>query len=103
MPRWCWRRRYHGGAGRPPKPVWVSKIPTVERLTPSPASSADPIRIDLAELEAMRLVDLEKLSLEEAGMRMGVSRNTVWRLLEEGRRKIVKAIVEGREIRFVKD
>ncbi|MGC8850289.1 MAG: DUF134 domain-containing protein [Candidatus Bathyarchaeia archaeon] len=31
-------------------------------------------------------------------MRMGVSRNTVWRIVEAAREKLVKAIIEGREV-----
>lgn len=54
--------------------------------------------LDGAELEALRLVDLEGLSQEETGARMGVSRGTVWRLLQETRRKIAAALSEGRRI-----
>jgi predicted DNA-binding protein (UPF0251 family) len=62
-----------------------------------------PILIENAELEALRLVDLEDLSQEEAGARMGVSRGTVWRLLKEARRKVTQALTEGREIRLRTD
>jgi len=31
---------------------------------------------------------------------MGVSRGTVWRLLQEARRKVTQALVEGRPIRI---
>jgi predicted DNA-binding protein (UPF0251 family) len=34
---------------------------------------------------------------------MGVSRNTVWRLAESAREKLVKAIFEGRAIVIQKD
>ncbi|MEG9195337.1 MAG: DUF134 domain-containing protein [Candidatus Methanoglobus sp.] len=54
--------------------------------------------LDPAELEAIRLIDLEGLSQEEAGERMGVSRGTVWRLLKNGRRKVATALSEGRAI-----
>jgi len=54
--------------------------------------------LDGAELEAMRLVDLEGLSQEEAGAKMGVSRGTIWRLLQEARRKPTAALSEGRRI-----
>jgi predicted DNA-binding protein (UPF0251 family) len=43
-------------------------------------------------------VDLEKLSFEQAGARMEVSRNTVWRLTKSAREKLVRAITEGREV-----
>ncbi|MBS7288457.1 MAG: DUF134 domain-containing protein [Candidatus Freyarchaeota archaeon] len=46
----------------------------------------------------MRLVDQLDLVQEEAGHRMSVSRGTVWRLLQSGRKKVAQALVEGREI-----
>ena len=49
-------------------------------------------------LSHFRLIDLEKCSFEEAGRRMNVSRSTVWRLVESGRRKLITAIVEGKPI-----
>jgi len=99
----CWRRRRRcGRAGRPPKPLRIAEIPQVEKIVPSPKLSEDPIYLDLGELEALRLIDLEKLTFEEAGVRMSVSRNTVWRLVESGREKLVKAILEGREVVILK-
>jgi len=50
------------------------------------------------ELEAMRLVYLEGLTQKEASERMGISRGTLWRLLDSGRKKVVKALVEKRPI-----
>lgn len=95
--RWGGRRR-HGAVGRPPKPVMIGAVPSIERLEPTPKSSDDPLYLDSAEVEALRLIDLEKSSFDEAGKRMNVSRNTVWRLVEGARRKIVRAIIEGRTV-----
>jgi len=50
------------------------------------------------EIEVLRLVDLEGLSQEEAGTRMGVSRGTIWRLLHRARKKTTQALIEGRQI-----
>ncbi len=55
----------------------------------------EPVRLELAELEAMRLCDLEGLDQEPAGQRMGVSRGTVQRLLQSGRAKVVGALVHS--------
>lgn len=49
--------------------------------------------IELDEFEAMRLCDAEGLSQIEAALRMMVSRGTVQRLLESGRRKVVQALL----------
>jgi predicted DNA-binding protein (UPF0251 family) len=51
------------------------------------------IRLDLAELEALRLCDLEGHEQESAGARMHVSRGTVQRLLKSGRAKVIEALV----------
>ncbi|MBS7651628.1 DUF134 domain-containing protein [Candidatus Bathyarchaeota archaeon] len=94
-----WRhRRRCGGRGRTPKPVMVGMAPSIEGLQPIPVRNPEPIQLDMAELEAFRLVDLEGLSQEEAGMRMGISRGTVWRLVQSARRKAAQALSEGRPI-----
>lgn len=56
------------------------------------------IRLELGELEALRLCDLEGLDQEGAGERMGVSRGTVQRLLSLGREKLVRSLVESAAI-----
>jgi predicted DNA-binding protein (UPF0251 family) len=72
----------------------------VNSLTPNPAGNLEPVMIDVAELEASRLVDLEGLSQEEAGQRMGVSRGTVWRLVQSARKKTAQALTQGRSIQI---
>ena len=57
---------------------------------------AIPLRLD--ELEAMRLCDLDALDQEAAGLRMGVSRGTVQRLLQAGRAKVVQALVTSQAL-----
>jgi len=93
-----WRRRRHGQKGRIPKPIRLESRPPISTFIPSPRSNPTPIYLEPAELEALRLVDLEDLSQEDAGMRMGVSRGTVWRLLQSARKKVVKALTEGRPL-----
>jgi predicted DNA-binding protein (UPF0251 family) len=96
MPR---RRRYRRGQrGRFPKPVTIPNPSKVEKLVPEPKTNASSIQIEPAEVEALRLVDLEGLSQEEAGKEMGVSRGTVWRLLQSARRKVAQALTEGRSL-----
>jgi len=91
-----WRR---GRRGRPPKPVRIGVIPPVGGFYPiNPRVQRDPIYLELAEFEVLRLVDQEGLSQEEAGERMGISRGTVWRLLQSARKKVATALAEGRPI-----
>jgi predicted DNA-binding protein (UPF0251 family) len=54
----------------------------------------------LDELEALRLVDFEALSQEQAGEKMGVSRGTIGRLLEKARRIVVDALLHGKALRI---
>jgi predicted DNA-binding protein (UPF0251 family) len=98
MPRGFCERCRRGCVGRRPKSVNISKVPAAEALVPVPGERAPPIELDLAELEAMRLVELQKLSYDEAGVMMGVSRNTIWRLVESGKEKMIAAFFEGRKI-----
>jgi predicted DNA-binding protein (UPF0251 family) len=96
-----WRYRHRRGRrGRFPKPISIEKAPTIDQLTPTPEGNPEPIYIEPAELEVLRLVDFEGLSQEEAGVKMGVSRGTVWRLVQSARRKIAQALSEGRAIRI---
>jgi len=71
------RRRRRGRRGRYPKPVTIPIPSQVEKFIPQPRITASPITIEPAEIEALRLVDLEGLSQEQAGIEMGVSRGTV--------------------------
>ncbi|MDI9645695.1 MAG: DUF134 domain-containing protein [Archaeoglobales archaeon] len=97
-----WQRRHRcGKRGRCPKPVMLDSFPTIQDFIPAPLVNSEPVFLDLAEFEVLRLIELEDLSQEEAGKRMGVSRGTVWRLLKSGRKKLVKALVEGRPIKIV--
>ena len=59
-------------------------------------------RIDLFpdELEALRLCDMEGLTQQEAGDRMGVSRGTVQRLVKQAREKVARALVQGSALIF---
>ncbi len=57
------------------------------------------VTLSLDELEALRLADLEELSQEEAGQRMGVSRATFGRIAARARAKVAEALVHGHAIR----
>ena len=50
--------------------------------------------------EAIRLADLEQLTMENAASRMGVSRHTFGRILAEGRKAVADALVHGRALRI---
>jgi predicted DNA-binding protein (UPF0251 family) len=103
-------RRRHGRRGRIPKAVHIARNPVTEGLTPLSKSarslyteSARTLYVDAAEVEAERLVDLEGLSQKEAAEMMGVSRGTVWRLLQAARKKVAQSVVEGRPLLILKE
>ena len=94
-----WRRRHRRGRrGRFPKPVTIPNPPKANRFVPEPRTNSPHISIEPAEVEALRLVDLEGLSQEAAGREMGVSRGTIWRLLQSARKKVAQALTEGRPL-----
>jgi len=80
---------------------WIGFVPPINYF--HPAGVFEPqqvIELTLEEIEAMRLVDLEHLTQEEAAMRMGVSRKTLWNDLKSGREKVIRAIINGYPIRI---
>ena len=46
------------------------------------------------ELEALKLCDMDGLTQEEAGLKMGISRGTVQRVLSSARKKVASALAE---------
>ena len=56
------------------------------------------VKLDLEELEALRLADFEHLHHADAGARMGVSRQTFGRLLRQARSKTADALLHGKTL-----
>ncbi|HTX69297.1 MAG TPA: DUF134 domain-containing protein [Thermoleophilia bacterium] len=85
---------------RPPIERTVARVPSITLFKPAgvPARELEQLRLGVDELEAIRLVDLEGLSHEQAAEVMGVSRQTVGRVLERGRARVAEALVEGKAI-----
>ena len=82
---------------RPYKPRWITHLPdvTVFRPVGLPLRYTKRTIIGLDEFEAIRLVDGEGLDQTEAARRMKVSRPTVGRILERGRKKIALSLAYG--------
>jgi predicted DNA-binding protein (UPF0251 family) len=85
---------------RPPIERAVSGLPRVALFKPAgvPTRDLEQLQLGVDELEAIRLVDLEGLSHEQAAEVMGVSRQTVGRVLERGRGRVAEALVGGKAI-----
>jgi excisionase family DNA binding protein len=86
--------------GRNKKPRRVAHRPPVTVFKPAgvPARALQWLRLTLDAYEALRLADYEGLSHEEAAERLGVSRPTVSRMLEDARRTVARALVEGQAV-----
>jgi predicted DNA-binding protein (UPF0251 family) len=65
-----------------------------------PAASLEEVVLTIDEFEAIRLVDHERLYQQTAAEAMGVSRQTLGRILECGRGKIAKAVVHAKSLRI---
>ncbi len=65
-----------------------------------PMGEIEQIPLLREELEALRLCDLDDLTQAEAGVRMGVSRGTIQRILTIARKKVAKALSKGQALVF---
>ena len=63
-----------------------------------PARVLEQVDLTVDELEALRLTDVEQLSHEEAAGRLGVSRQTVGRVVDSAHRKVADALVNGKAL-----
>ncbi|MHA1628849.1 MAG: DUF134 domain-containing protein [Candidatus Heimdallarchaeota archaeon] len=100
--RFCEERECPKGQrrGRPLKEIVIYELPKIRRVVPKPKISEEPIRLTIAEYEALRLVDLLGLTQEEAGRKMALSKTALWRLINSARRKMAEMLVEGKELYF---
>jgi predicted DNA-binding protein (UPF0251 family) len=85
---------------RPPIERAVAGVPRITLFKPAgvPARELEHLQLAVDELEAIRLVDLERFSHEQAASAMGVSRQTVGRVLERGHATVAEALVGGKAI-----
>jgi len=63
-----------------------------------PLTELEKIVLFVDELEAFKLCDHDGLTQEEAGVKMGISRGTVQRLLSSARGKVADALSECKAI-----
>ena len=77
-------------------------MPQVTEFLPRGAvpEAGESVVLQVDELEAIRLLDYRGFTQEQCAARMNISRATVARIYEEGRRKVAQALVEGRGLRI---
>ena len=86
--------------GRPRKNRLVEHRPEVSYFKPRgiPMLDLDEVALTVDEREAIRLADLLDMSHEEAGRQMGVSRATFGRIVQNARRVVADALINGKAI-----
>jgi predicted DNA-binding protein (UPF0251 family) len=87
---------------RPPKCRRIGFSPTATYFKPRGIGMAllEEVSLELDEVEALRLADLESLYQAEAAERMGVSRQTFANIVERARKKVADAIIHGKALRI---
>ncbi|MBU2489683.1 MAG: DUF134 domain-containing protein [Proteobacteria bacterium] len=85
---------------RPRKNRMVQVDPRAVYFKPRgiPLMDLEEVTLTMDELEAMRLADLLGLGHEEAGGRMGVSRATFGRIIQNARKIVADALVNGKAV-----
>jgi len=85
---------------RPKKPRYCRRFAGFNLFKPAgiPLSQTEIVEIGLDELEALALCDFEGMHQEQAAEAMEVSRGTVQRLLQTGRRQVIDAIIHGKAL-----
>ncbi len=94
------RRRRSKRRGRRRGKRRVEKIPDERVFSPDIDEDRPIISIKVEEVEALRLVDKENLTQEEAAVEMGVCRKTFWNDLKSARKKVAEALSEGKTIKI---
>ena len=86
---------------RPRKCRRVCAMPERRQFAPVEGEIAEEaVVLTVDEYEAVRLIDREKLTQEQAAERMNVSRGTVQQIYDSARGKLAAALVEGRALRI---
>ncbi len=78
----------------------IKMPPVMEGFKPFgiPMRELESVDLLFEEYEALRLMDYENLTQEEAAEKMNISRPTFTRLYDKARKSIAKAFVEGKAI-----
>ena len=85
---------------RPQKHRRVAFNPEISYFKPRgiPMFDLEEVRLTVDHREAIRLSDLLGMSHEDAGRRMGVSRATFGRIVQQARKAVADALINGKAI-----
>jgi len=76
----------------------IGWLPECRFFQPAGKTVEEKVILELDEIEALRYADLLGLHQEEAAAKMGVSRATFGRILEQAHCKVAAALVEGKAL-----
>ncbi len=81
---------------------YVGSLPCADYFKPRgiPLARLEEVSLAVEELEALRLCDLEGLTISEASEKMGVSRHTLGRVLGRARHVVAEALCGGLALRI---
>ena len=85
---------------RPSRCRRICREPAYESFIPQGIPSKEEVVLTLDEYEAVRLVDLEKLTHEQCARQMDISRTTVTEIYESAREKLADSLVHGKTLRI---
>ncbi len=86
---------------RPPRRRSIGGYPDYWSFSPEDDGGGKEIIVLLLdEYEAIRLIDREGMTQEQCAEKMGVARTTVTAIYDSARRKIARAIVDGRRLQI---
>jgi len=88
-----------------PRPLRCRRVccrPAADYFEPrgTPVTCLDEVTLQLDELEAIRLADLEQMYQEDAAKKMNISRQTFGNIIDSGHRKIADCLVHGKALRI---
>ena len=84
------------------KPREINFIPQVTYFKPQdiPPGTLKEVKLNLDELEAIRLADLKDQNQITIAQKMKISQSTLQRILSSARKKIAQALVKGQAIKM---
>lgn len=85
---------------RPKRLRQITARPRVAAFGPETVPARGELVLSLEEFEALRLIDHDGMDQSRAAEVMGVSRQTVGRILKAGRSKVASALVQGLRLRM---
>lgn len=83
---------------RPTRCRRICTEPAYDSFRPDGLLTGEAVAMTVDEYEALRLIDLEKLTHGQCAQHMGISRTTVTEIYESARYKLADAVVNGKRL-----